>query len=405
MNSNSKHIVILTGQHLVANPRVWKEANTLYQNGYRVTILTTFYDAAKLAADQQLLLPGVVYKAGVNMITGQANFFERTMPRVWRRVAMLVKKLSGADSVHLLMYSPAQQLKNALAEQADLYIAHQEAGLLIGTELIELEKKVAFDIEDWYSRDYINEFRPVALLKRKEALAAEKGAYISCPSNAMANALADAYSMKRKPTVLYTGFSITENEKLGFTTTLLPNSIVWFSQVVGPHRGLETLIEALNFINHPLELHLLGEIVQGYDEVLNSLLKKKHLLVFHKPVAHAQLLPFLHQFKVGLAIEKTKPDSRNTTVTNKILQYLQAGNFVVATSTLGQKEIANEFIHQIILVDEYQPKAWADAIVALLSRVMPADGTTTFQKFSDSYAWQAQEQKLIAIVKQAIEAE
>ena len=53
--SKNRHIVILTGQHACANPRVWKEANLLSKLGYKVTVLTLFYSVEKLKLDKKLI--------------------------------------------------------------------------------------------------------------------------------------------------------------------------------------------------------------------------------------------------------------------------------------------------------------------------------------------------------------
>ncbi|NCU05642.1 MAG: glycosyltransferase family 4 protein [Chitinophagaceae bacterium] len=104
---------------------------------------------------------------------------------------------------------------------------------------------------------------------------------------------------------------------------------------------------------------------------------------------------------MGLAIEKKQPDSRNTTVTNKILQYVQAGNFVLATNTAGQQEIAAEFNGEVQLVEENDPQAWSRMIEYLLQKPIVEDGNM-YKIFSSTYSWEAQEQVLLSAVEQAV---
>src|SRR5690606_14479662 len=104
------------------------------------------------------------------------------------KIALIAKKKLGINSIYILSHAPEKIYKTALELNADLYISHVECGLYVGEKLIKAGKKVAFDIEDWYSRDYLNDTRPVILLKKLEAFALNQGVYCTCPSYAMAKA-------------------------------------------------------------------------------------------------------------------------------------------------------------------------------------------------------------------------
>lgn len=400
METVKTHIVILTGQHMVANPRVWKEANSLTLHGYKVTILTTWYDARLREADKALLHPLVNYKAAVNLLRGESGFVEWGVSRVLRKWANFKKRFFDIDSLHLLCYAPTLQLKRAIDERADLYIVHQETGLLLGRELLKKGKRVAVDIEDWYSHDYINAMRPVQLLKEAEKYVLQRAVYSTCPSMAMSKALGSFYSLQRLPAVIYNGFSVTENKQLN-KQERKPNSLVWFSQVIGPHRGLETVMTSLNHLTIPVELHMLGRLVPGYDEQLRSLISPKHQLFFYPPVSHYALLPFLAQFQTGLATENPYPENKNTTVSNKILQYVQAGCSVLATGTKGQEEIAGEVPDSIRIVPANEPHQWADAMRSLLQKT---ENSLQLQStvFANKLSWEAQEHLLLKLVKASV---
>lgn len=400
MEAVKTHIVILTGQHMVANPRVWKEANSLASSGYKVTILTTWYDAGLREADKSLLHPLVKYKASVNLLRGESGFMEWGVSRLLRKWANFKKRFLGTDGLHLLCYAPELQIRRAIQEQADLYIVHQETGLLIGQELLKKGKRVAVDIEDWYSHDYINAMRPVQLLQEAEKFVLENAVYSTCPSKSMSKALGSFYSLQRLPAVIYNGFSVTENKRLN-KQERKANSLVWFSQVIGPNRGLEKVMEALNHLTIPVELHMLGRLVPGYDEQLHSLISNKHQLFFYQPVQHYALLPFLAQFQTGLATENPYPENKNTTVSNKILQYLQAGCSVLATGTKGQEEIARELPDCISIVPADEPQQWADAMRTLLQK--PENNLQQqLTVFTNKLSWEAQEVLLLKLVKASI---
>lgn len=404
MSNRSKHIVILTSQHITANPRVWKEANALYKYGYKVTILTTWYSLERLHADQKLFSPGIDYRASINLIPQMGSLADRWGGRLMMKIAYLLKIYFKIDTEYLLQYRPSKQLRIALAIPADIYIAHQESGLLLGCKLIKLGKKVAFDFEDWYSRDYLNESRPVNLLERLEKFALAHGLYCSCPSEAMSIALKKEYQANIPIIVIYNGFSIEENKDLSFQTKDRSHySLVWFSQTIGAGRGLETLLDALKWLQHPIHLHLIGDCDVYYRQILETSFPHElgHKLHIHDRVLHQELLSLLVTKQIGLAIENNFPDNKDKTISNKILQYIQAGIKVLATSTQGQEEVAIYFPKTVKTVNANKPKDWAKEIDWLLETPI-INTEEQLSIFNQLFSWEAQENKLIITIKEIL---
>src|SRR5439155_3682663 len=82
--------------------------------------------------------------------------------------------------------------KEAIKCNADLFVAHSEAGLYAAAKLLAVGKAVAVDMEDWFSEDLPPEsrkHRPSRLLKKLEKLLLAKCIYATCPSRAMSRAL------------------------------------------------------------------------------------------------------------------------------------------------------------------------------------------------------------------------
>lgn len=399
----AEKICLISDLHLSSNPRVWKEANALAAAGYEVVVLTMWTSAERRKKDLLLIHhPTITYKAALNLIPGEIDFLKRFYIRLRSRFAREIKRWLNIDSAWCLGYAPQIMTKAALNEQADLYIAHTEFGIVIGKELILKGAKVAYDMEDWYSHDYLVPERPVALLKSLEKFALENGLYCSCPSQAMATALAKAYPSGKTVQVLYNGFSFTENIAED-VPTLSGSSLVWFSQTIGPGRGLETILKALHVLNTKIELHLVGECVEGYDVELKQLFPfaNGHQLIIHPAVKHHELVSILASYSVGLAIENNTPENKNTTVSNKILQYLQAGIKVLATDTAGQVEVAAYFKDTVLTVPVDRPELWAERIEQLLQSA-PVNRSTQLQQFNERFSWEAQEKKLLNLVNKAI---
>lgn len=396
-------ICIVTDQHLSANPRVWKEAGTLSRNGYKVVIVTIFNSRAHMERDRAILDKlgnDVVYIAAVNLIPNELSLVKKIFYKSRTLLAILLKRI-GVDTVYLLAKDPIAIYKRALHENADLYIAHVDCALYVGKKLIQSGKKVAFDFEDWYSRDYMHANRPIGLLKELESYALKNGAYVSCPSKAMASSISLAYQSSKQVAVLYNGFEIEPDIKEALNTTDTV-SLVWFSQTIGEGRGIEKICVALKQLEIPIKLVLIGDCSDAYRDTLNTIFPfdSGHTLEMYGQVPHHELHKLLSKFDIGLALENTYPESRNKTITNKILQYLQAGVKVFATNTEGQCEVASYFPNAIKLVDAVDPTQWHNDLTKLVQAVIPSE--EIIEKYNAVFSWEQQEKTFLQLVKNAI---
>lgn len=396
-------ICLLTDHHICTNPRLWKEALSLSKAGYTVQVITVFTSAEKKVLDYQILSEQQIELIpALNLIPTECSFFKRLYYRLRFRIAREIKLKFNIDSAAILGYGASAIEREAKKAKASLYIAHIDLCLYVGVKLRKQGYPVAFDIEDWYSHDYLVPERPIKLLQKLEQYALANGIYCTCPSQAMADALNHTYPNSKSAHVIYNGFSISEIRQSKVEINQTP-SLVWFSQTIGPGRGLETIIQALFFMNKDVELHLIGDCSLEYKKHLENIFPqgKGQKLVIHKQVKHSELLSILMNYNIGLAIENKFPESRNLTVTNKILQYIQAGIKILATDTEGQKEIAKYFNDTIILVSSDDPKSWATQIEALLNRE-PVRLSLERKNYVELFSWEAQESKLLNLVNSAI---
>ena len=226
-------------------------------------------------------------------------------------------------------------------------------------------KRVGVDMEDWFSEDLLPEARrerPIRLLKQLEKNLLCHGVHSTCTSEAMADALVEAYGCRR-PTVIRNVFPIKDREQLdgkwkdrpemarwmprndpvAARPKEAPVSIHWFSQTVGPGRGLETLFQALDGLEGNWELHLRGNL-KGYEKWLEGVCPAgvTGRLKVHGLVENEVLLSRIAEHDIGFCGEPKFPANKNLTISNKFFQYLQAGLAVIASETAGQKEAAKE---------------------------------------------------------------
>lgn len=400
----SSKICLLSDHHLSMNPRLWKEAFFYEQKGFDVVILSMWHSKDSLKKDWQILNGhAITYKAYLNLIPGEINPFELLFYRIRKRVAGELQRLLKYGTGWAISHSPGLMFKKAMEEDATLYGAHLECAFYVGRDLIKVGKKVSFDFEDWYSRDYLVPARPVKLLETIEKYAIHNGLFCTAASNSMAIALRDCNDSKNILTVIYNGFS-TNSKRLQRNLSSDNNNnkikLLWFSRTIGAGRGLELLLKALWVCNVGIELHLLGEMKAGYLDFLESEFANQplHHLVIHPFMPHAQLDDFIGQFKIGLAIEEDINDNKRLTVSNKILQYLQAGLMVLASDTKGQREVAELFPNAVTIVDINDSVALADGIVQL-SKKDAINIRQQKEKFESIFSWEAQEIKLNSLIE------
>ncbi len=289
--------------------------------------------------------------------------------KLFGKVVAKIKSYLGYGASILLQWDNPWQLgpmagvlwREARKRSADLYIGHLEGGIWAAEQLRKQGKRVGVDLEDWYSEDLLPEARrdrPIRLLKKLERNLLCEGAHSSCTSEAMADALVKEYGCRR-PLVIRNVFPLKDREGLdgkwkdrpGMARWMMKNdptrerpkeapvSIHWFSQTIGPGRGLELLFQVLESLQENFELHLRGNL-KGYEGWLERVCPggvRKRVTV-HSLVENEDLLSRVAEHDIGYAGELPEPPSRDLTITNKVYQYLHAGLAVVASDTEGQKE-------------------------------------------------------------------
>ena len=268
--------------------------------------------------------------------SSQFALFDRlrwTWLRLCSRVGRVMFRYLRAENRWQLGPLVSALLGKARAEHADCYIAHNEQALWAGQQLLREGYRVGIDMEDWYSEDLLPEarkLRPLKMLSDLERRLLCSGTHASCPSAEMSEALATAYECA-PPAVVYNAFPWSDRASIDGLrkdrrSRAIP-SIHWYSQTLGPGRGLEDLFAALPHLKGEVEVHLRGNPVAGLDRWLKSRIPRnwRSSVFVHGVVSNDELLSRIAEHDIGFAGEMKYCRSRDLTVTNKILHYLLAG--------------------------------------------------------------------------------
>jgi len=407
-------IVILSGVHLCHNPRVFKEATTLARAGYEVYVLGAWFDPELKRRDQDLMarasfrfLP-VADAVGAQGLEGLRDLAGRGRAKIGN----LLRRYTGVSNTWQFGRLPGAMLQAARRIPGDLYLSHLEPAMLAARELLADGRRVGIDMEDWYSEDLLLEarqYRPLSMLRELETNLLLRSVYSTCPSQAMSGALAQEFGC-RPPQVIYNAFPLADREHLDGRTIDRRDpralSICWFSQTIGPGRGLEDLFAALPLLHGEVEVHLRGKAVAGVDAWLAAAVPEGHRqrIFLHDLVANQKLLPRIAEHDVGFAGEMKFCRSRELTVTNKFFQYLLAGIAVVASDTDGQKEIAGKAPGAVHLYEGGRPASLAAQLNRLQGSVglLASSKAAALKSAQEKFCWDRQEGILLESIEGAL---
>jgi glycosyltransferase involved in cell wall biosynthesis len=185
--------------------------------------------------------------------------------------------------------------------------------------------------------------------------------------------------------------------------------VYWFSQTIGPGRGLEGAIAALGRAGIAAHLALRGRPHPGYLERLTALQRSQapRLEIVHlAPAPPDAMVNCARGYDVGLALEQMTPLNRQLCLTNKAFTYMLAGVAVAMTDTPGQHALGVDLGRAAALV----PPADVDALAAVLARwaADPAElacaKRTAWAAASRRWHWEHELErgKLLDLVREAV---
>jgi hypothetical protein len=322
-------IAILTPGALGSNPRVVKEAQALHEAGHRVTVISTRTLGAVETLDDAVL-------ATCRWTSVRIDFRSRSA-RAPRRLALLLNarafSATGAPSFAARGCSifTGSLLRAALHVEADLYIGHYPAGLVAAARAAARRRVAyAFDAEDFHlgehpsSSAYDGNRR---LIRSIESSYLPSCSHVTAASPGIADAYESAYGIA-KPTVLLNVFPLRQAPPAATPRGIAAPgpSIYWFSQTIGPDRGLECAVRAIGLAASKPHLYLRGTPVPGFVEKLYGMAAgaedRLHIL---PPAAPSEMELLASEYDIGFVGENGNTLNRKIALTNKQFTYILSG--------------------------------------------------------------------------------
>lgn len=338
-----KRIVLISTGQPTLNPRLVKEADALVQEGYEVMVLYQHWSNWATLPDQELLKDKKwSYRlVGGNPIQHRFSYFITRLIYKWHRfISKIIGLKFGLAELSVARCSWLLALR-ASNIKADLYIAHNLGALPAAVFASKYNRaRIGFDAEDFHRYETSDEENNIDVKRNKflEERYIPQTNYLTAASPLIA-AVYEQIFKKNTVSILnvFEPFAKTTKETKGQKIKLF-----WFSQTIGPKRGVEEIIKAINLSKYDFELYLLGEVNDAYRQKLTSMLSSSGTLYFLAPVAQQHLFSIATTFDIGLATEIGIPYNRDICLTNKIFTYIQAGLATIATDTTAQADLMNQ---------------------------------------------------------------
>lgn len=404
------HICLISPGHLSTNPRLVKEARSLRGAGYRVSIVCGAYLESGTAADQVLaaeLAPVYPVRFGPR-IASKAVYLRQGLARLGARWAVRVG-LNSAALIEIAQHPAARDLQRAAARiPADLYVAHYVAALPAAARAARKHGgKFSFDAEDFHLGDLpdepTHEFEK-GLINSIEARYLPGAAHITAASPMIAQAYCETYEIALPATVLNAFPRALGPASPSTRGTIEPGpGLYWFSQTIGPGRGLEAAVAAIAIAQSQPHLYLRGTADPRFATDL--LAQAARLGVG----SHVHILPTLHPdalerggtaFDLGYCGELANSRNHAMALSNKLFSYLTSGLPVVASDIPSHCAVAAQLGDAVSLFESGDPASLAAAIDRCL--VDPA-GLAARRRYAwelgqGQFSWERQEGVLLALV-------
>jgi glycosyltransferase involved in cell wall biosynthesis len=299
----------------------------------------------------------------------------------------------------------------ALATPADLYVAHYPAALpAVAAAARRHGARYAYDAEDFHLGDwpdapaYDSERRLVGDI---EARYLPGCAYVSAASPGIADAYAEAYPIERPRVVLNT-FPLGQASPAPTPRgTAQPRpSLYWFSQTIGPNRGLECAVRAAGLARTRPHLYLRGTPAAGYAEELLDLARaagavgRIHFLPPDEPDRMERLAA---AYDAGLVAETGHTASRRLCLTNKLFSFLLAGIPPLMSDTPAHRAFAAEAGVPDLLFPREDPTALAELLDRLFGDAtrLAASRAWTWRLGQERYNWERDRGQLVEAIGRA----
>jgi len=353
-----------------------KAADAFHAEGYRVRVISTRTTGWATAADQAIAATrGWQWRV--------VSYSRADAPATWlrsgarhkaaRAFASLVSTVPRSVATRAFGRVHSELVEAILEEPADLIYggttgavaAVAEAGTRAGAAF-------AVDFEDLHCAEHESPDGDLSnsLAHHVMRFSSDGAAFVTAGSAAIARACGEEFGIAAIP--INNVFPLPA----GAPAARKPHaeggefSAYWFSQTIGPGRGLEDIVHALGLTGRPASLTLRGCPAGGYVESLLALAAREAPRVrisIESPISPASMVDACRWFDLGVSAEQGHIRNRSLNLPNKATTYPLAGLPVALTNTDGQKPLAADLGRGALVFAAGAAAALAEQILPLMT--------------------------------------
>lgn len=396
---DARTICLVTPGHLVSTPRLVRAADALASAGHRVQVIASRHFAPNDAPDAAIMRTALWQAQRIATAT-----LDLRLTGKWVRwIAGRTTKPSANLAAWSLAPAWKTLAKAAVLTKADYFIGHC-VGAMPAVAWAARRRGVPYglDLEDHHETETLSieqDARQRRLLRTLFGQLLPAAAHLTAAAPLMAERYALEYGVQPRVVlnVLPRADAPPSPAACAPVTVDRPARCYWFSQVIGPGRGLESFLKVMTAMKTPVELHLRGLVTPAYRTALEALSPRRRI-VFHPFSDSADMARLAVDYDLGLSIEPHVPANRELCLANKIFCYLLAGLPQVLTPTKAQCLLASELASAALLLDleAYAPSAerldrWFSDTAARTSARQ-----TAWQLGQQHYCWDIEQANLLS---------
>jgi hypothetical protein len=364
-------ICLITPGHVASTPRLVKEADALAEAGYRVHVVFGRNFPAADTLDADILKAARWTFTRVDFGAGAEATARKVLRRLCRRLILRGRFATVPVAARAVSAGALRLGAVAARVPASLYVGHCLAALPAAALAAGRGGAAyGFDAEDFHDAE-----TDAALNDPADRLAAgvlqsrllPGCAHLTAASPLISAKYGEAYGVH--PRTVLNVFPISqapaEAADPGPVSDRRPARIYWFSQTIGPGRGLEAAVAVLGRMRAPVELNLRGFPAPGYAARLQAMAIQSGLkrpIRFLSPGPPGEMARLAATADLGLSVEARLPLNRDLCLTNKVFIYLLAGIPQLLSDTAAQGALAPELGEAAFLADLGRPDAVAGAL-------------------------------------------
>jgi hypothetical protein len=411
----SRRICVVTAGHLSTCPRMLKAADAFHEAGYQVRMISTRTSGWMTAADEAVAASRRWQWRVVNYDRSEASatwLRSGARHKAARVFANLMTSVPPSVATAAFARVHRELVDAILDEPCDLIYggttgaiaAAAEAGRRSGTAF-------AVDFEDFHCAehglpdgDLSNSLGGVVM-----RWASEGAAFVTAGSAAIARACRDDLQIPAVP--INNVFPLPASAPDGSDGVARHGrfAVYWFSQTIGPQRGLEDVIRALGLTARDATLTLRGCSAPGYVESLRqmaAITAPRVEIRVTPPVSPTRMVDECRGFDLGVSAEQGHVRNRLLNLPNKATTYPLAGLPVALTDTPGQRPLAADLGEGALVFAPGDHETLAGKLLPLMAdedRLARArDASWRAAKTRWHWEHELEREKLLSVVKSVL---